>query len=104
MRPRYACRSLSKGLVVKSFVGAQHTLNLGQAPLNQQYLSRFTQFQDELGSIGITVAKDGLVSLALLLPSQELAQLLGFGKWEGQSTKLGEPLVGFGAGGVQVEH
>jgi len=30
------------------------------------YLTKFTQCRDELGSVGITVAKDDIVSLSLL--------------------------------------
>ena len=32
----------------------------------QKYLTKFTECRDELGSVGITVADDDLVSLALL--------------------------------------
>ena len=32
----------------------------------QKYLTKFTQCRDELGSVGITVADDELVSLALI--------------------------------------
>ena len=32
----------------------------------QKYLTKFTQCQDELGSVGIYVASDDLVSLALI--------------------------------------
>ena len=31
-----------------------------------KYLNKFTHCQDELGSVGIIVAKDGMVSLTLL--------------------------------------
>ena len=30
------------------------------------YLAKFTQFQDELGSVGVTIADDDLVSVTLL--------------------------------------
>lgn len=32
----------------------------------QKYLTRFTQFQDEIGSVGLIVTKDDLVSLEIL--------------------------------------
>ena len=32
----------------------------------QKYLTKFVQFRDELGSVGINVVDDDLVSLALL--------------------------------------
>ena len=31
-----------------------------------KYLTKFTQCQDELGSVGITISKDDLVSLSLI--------------------------------------
>lgn len=31
-----------------------------------KYLTKFTQYYDELGSVGITISKDDMVSLSLL--------------------------------------
>jgi hypothetical protein len=69
-----------------------------------KYLTKFVQCRDELGSVGITIAADDLVSLALLGASQELAQLSRLCQWKGKITGLGTTMVGSGARGVQAEY
>ena len=68
-----------------------------------KYLTKFVQCQDELGSIGITITNDDLVSLALLgLPKS----------WHSYQDSVngreklleGTNVVGFGARGVQTKH
>ena len=48
-----------------------------------KYLTKFTQCQDELGSVGIIVAEEDMVSLSLSL---------------GEATRLGMTMVRFDAG------
>jgi hypothetical protein len=68
-----------------------------------KYLMKFVQYRDELGSVGITVADNDLVSLSLLgLPknwhSYQDCQ------WKGKIARLGTTMVRSSAGGVQAEH
>ena len=41
-------------------------IKIEKGKMTPKYLTKFTQCHDELGSLGITVAKDHMVSLALL--------------------------------------
>ena len=68
-----------------------------------KYLTNFVQCQDELTSVGIIVADDDLVSLALLgLPKiwhSYQDSVNGRENW-----RLGMTMVRSSAGGVQAEH
>ena len=69
-----------------------------------KYLTKFFQCRDELGSVGITVVDDDLVSLALLgLPKSWHSYEDSVNGWE-NLPRLGTTMVRSGAGGVQVEH
>ena len=60
-------------------------------------LTKFIRCRDELESVSITIADDDLAGLALLgLPKSW--------QWEGEATRLGETLVGFGTRRIQVEY
>jgi len=41
-------------------------INMEKGDTIPQYLTKFTQFQDEIGSVGVTVSKDEIVILTLL--------------------------------------
>jgi len=49
-----------------------------------KYLTKFTQCRDELGSVGVTVDDEDLVSLAFLS---------GLCQWSGEIARMGETLV-----------
>ena len=68
-----------------------------------KYLTKFFQCRDELGSMGIAVADDDLVSLSLLelLKSWKLSRLC---EWAGETSGLGATLVGSIAGGDKAEY
>ena len=69
-----------------------------------KYLTKFVQCWDELGSVGIIVADDDLVSLALLrLPKSWHSYEGSVNGWE-KISRLGTTVVRFGVGGVQKEH
>lgn len=50
-----------------------HKIKMEKGKMIPKYLTKFTQCQHELGSVGITVAKEDMVSLALLGLPEELA-------------------------------
>jgi len=56
-----------------------------------RYLTKFTQCRDELGSVGVTIDDEDLVSLALLgLPKSWHSYLC---QWLGEIARMGETLV-----------
>ena len=66
-------------------------------------LTKFFQCRDELGSVGITVFDDDLVSLTLLgLPKSWHSYEDSLNGWE--KMLVGTTVVGSSAGGVQAEH
>jgi hypothetical protein len=86
-------------------------INMEKGVSIPKYLMKFVQCQDELGSVGITVIVDDLVSLALLgLPkSWKNYQCSVNGReklpdWERLCCRLGTTMVISSAGGFQEEH
>jgi hypothetical protein len=69
-----------------------------------KYLTKFVQCQDELGSVGIIVANDDLVSLVLLGLPKSWHSYQDSVNGREKFARLGTTMVRSSAGGVQVEH
>jgi hypothetical protein len=78
-------------------------IKMEKGDTSPKYLTKFVQCRDELGSVGITVVADDLVSLALLgIPkSSQLSRLC---QWKGKIVRLGTTVVRSSERGVQMEH
>ena len=60
-----------------------HKIKMEKGETIQKYLTKFTQCRDELGSVGITVSEEDMVSLALLgLPNIQNSYQESVNGWE----------------------